>query len=191
MKELAQIRAPLYRELKKMVTDQAYQHGKDPHLCCTSKYNQMRISPLEAKSIARAFRSDPELRKRLPAVLDRLEKVLGGLSDNGERQSFDCPLLENKQCMVHEIGKPVGCLAWHPRQYSDPDGEYGFSSRGWTAFASRDRLNDKYQGPDWKLRVIPLWLKRVFSKQLKRRAKQPGRTGSSGKQGRRRRETPG
>ncbi|MCH2364581.1 MAG: hypothetical protein MK479_08405, partial [Planctomycetes bacterium] len=48
MEELDQIRAPLYREMKKLVTDSAYQHGKDPHLCCTSKYNQMRISPLEA-----------------------------------------------------------------------------------------------------------------------------------------------
>ena len=76
MKELDQIRAPLYRELKKLVTDPAYLNGRDPHLCCTSKYNQMRISPLEAKSIARAFKTDPELRKRLPAVLGRLEKVL-------------------------------------------------------------------------------------------------------------------
>ena len=182
MKELDQIRAPLYREMKKLVTDPAYLQGKDPHLCCTSKYNQMRISPLEAKSIARAFETDPELRKRLPGVLSRLEKVLVGLSDNSERQSFDCPLLENRQCMVHELGKPVGCLAWHPRQYSDPEGEYGFSRRGWAAFAARDKLNDRYQGPDWKLRVIPLWLKRVFSKQLKRRTKRAGRT-RSGEEG--------
>ena len=183
MKELDQIRAPLYREMKKLVTDPAYLNGKDPHLCCTSKYNQMRISPLEAKSIARAFKSNPELRKRLPDVLERLEKALAGLSDNNERQSFDCPLLENRQCMVHQEGKPVGCLAWHPRQYSDPDSEYGFSSRGWAAFAARDKLNDRYQGPDWKLRVIPLWLKRVFSKQLARRAKRGGQGGPGGKEG--------
>ena len=85
--------------------------------------------------------------------------------------------------MVHQEGKPVGCLAWHPRQYSAPDGENGFSSRGWTAFAARDKLNDRYQGPDWKLRVIPLWLKRVFSKQLARRAKRGGPGGPGGKEG--------
>ena len=118
MKELDQIRAPLYRELEKLSKETAYQAGKDSHLCCTRKYNQMRISPLEARSIAVAFRENPELRRGLPAVLDRLEESLKGLSDNGERQAFDCPLLEKGKCMVHNIAKPVGCLAWHPRQYS-------------------------------------------------------------------------
>ena len=192
MKELDQIRAPLYRELEKLSKDSGYQRGKESHLCCTRKYNQMRISPVEARSIARAFRKDPRLRGRLPAVLERLEKALEGLSDNGERQSFDCPLLENSKCMVHGVAKPIGCLAWHPRQYSDPEGEYGFTPRGWTAFAARDRLNDKYQGGDWKLRVIPLWLKRVFSRELKHRPKsadsanQGGGTGPGGMRRRRR-----
>ena len=171
MKELDQIRAPLYKELEKLSKDTSYQQGKDSHLCCTRQYNQMRISPIEARSIARAFRKEAGFRARLPAVLGRLEKALEGLSDNSERQSFDCPLLEKGKCMVHGVAKPVGCLAWHPRQYSDPEGEYGFTARGWAAFAARDRLNDKYQGEDWKLRVIPLWLKRVFSRELKRRRK--------------------
>ncbi len=30
---------------------------------------------------------------------------------------------------------------------------------------------DKYLGPDLKLRVIPLWLKRVFSRELNYRAR--------------------
>ena len=171
MKELDQIRAPLYRELEKLRKEISYQAGRDSHLCCTRKYNQMRISPLEARSIAVAFRENPELRRGLPAVLDRLEESLKGLSDNGERQAFDCPLLEKGKCMVHNIAKPVGCLAWHPRQYSDPEGEYGFTGKGWAAFSSRDGLNDKYLGPDWKLRVIPLWLKRVFSRELNYRAR--------------------
>ena len=181
MKELDQIRAPLYKELEKLSKDTTYLQGKDSHLCCTRKYNQMRISPLEARSIALAFKENAELRRGLPAVLERIEQALKGLSDNGERQAFDCPLLEKGKCMVHHIAKPVGCLAWHPKQFSDPEGEYGFTSRGWKAFASRDGLNDKFLGPDWKLRVIPLWLKRVFSRELKRGPRSDARGSSTGR----------
>ena len=59
MKELDQIRAPLYRELEKLSKETAYQAGKDSHLCCTRKYNQMRISPLEARSSLSHFGKTP------------------------------------------------------------------------------------------------------------------------------------
>src|SRR4029453_12439117 len=117
------------------------------------------ISPLEAKAIARAFRKDPALRAKLPQVLRRLREELPRLADNTERQSFDCPLLEGTRCLVHDAAKPIGCTAWN----------YGrdFSRAGWKAFAERDELNDRVHGPDWKLRAIPLWLKRVFQEELR------------------------
>lgn len=118
----------------------------------------MRISPVEAAAIARAFRADPVLRAKLPGVLRRLRAELRGLQDDGSRQSFDCPLLEGKRCLVHDAAKPIGCTAWNPGR--------DFSRAGWKAFRERDALNDRVHGPDWKLRVIPLWLARVFEKDL-------------------------
>jgi hypothetical protein len=114
----------------------------------------MRISPLEAKAIYLAFLADRTLRPKLPAVLARLERVLPSLQDNTERQNFDCPLLDGKLCLVHRAAKPIGCLAWNAGR--------DYSKAAWRAFGDRDRLNDNLYGPDWKLRVIPLWLKRVF-----------------------------
>lgn len=131
----------------------------------------MRISPLEARAIARAFRTDPELRARLPAVLRRLREELRRLEDTSERQGFDCPLLEGTRCLVHGRAKPIGCTAWHPgREFSDA---------GWTAFAARDELNDEVYGPRWKLRVIPLWLSRVLEPELEGVAAEPVRGGAS------------
>jgi hypothetical protein len=117
----------------------------------------MRISPLEAESIAEALRKRPELRRRLPAIRRRLREELRRLEDSTRRQSFSCPLLERKLCLVHGAAKPIGCLAWNPgREFSDA---------GWFAFARRDELNDA-QHPGWKLRVIPLWLARVLGEPL-------------------------
>ena len=145
-----------------------YEAGRPEHLVCTRRYNQMRISPLEARDIARAFREDTELRRRLPGVLEKLRRVLPTLKDNEERQSFDCPLLEGERCLVHERAKPIGCLAWHPERSEAIDAEQRFTETGWQAFAARDRLNDRHAGRNWKLRVIPLWLGSVFAKQLDR-----------------------
>jgi hypothetical protein len=114
----------------------------------------MRISPLEAEAIARALRVRPELRRRLPAILERTREELKGLRDSTRRQSFTCPLLERGLCLVHRAAKPIGCLAWNPgREFSDA---------GWFAFARRDALNDEAFGPDWKLKVIPLWLQALL-----------------------------
>src|SRR5688572_25396620 len=113
LRDLDRIRAPLFRELERLLSDPEYLRGEEPHACCLREKNQMRISPLEARAIARAFRTDPALRARLPAVLERLRKELERLDDNGERQNFDCPLLEGTRCLVHDRAKPIGCTAWH------------------------------------------------------------------------------
>jgi len=154
LERLARLREELLRELEAIRRDPEYREDDEPHRSCLRELNQMRISPLEALAIARAFRNIPALRARLPGVLRRLGRELGGLEDNTERQNFDCPLLERGLCLVHRAAKPIGCLAWNPGK--------SFTKKGWSAFAERDVLNDGLYGPQWKLRVIPLWLERVL-----------------------------
>lgn len=155
--ELDRARAPLFAEMRDLARDPGYREVDPPHLDCLHPRNQMRISPLEAESIAEALRKRPELRRRLPAIRRRLREELRRLEDSTRRQSFSCPLLERKLCLVHGAAKPIGCLAWNPgREFSDA---------GWFAFARRDELNDA-QHPGWKLRVIPLWLARVLGEPL-------------------------
>jgi hypothetical protein len=119
----------------------------------------MRISPLEAKAILAAFRGNAVLRSKLPAVLARLKAELPRLKDGTARQNFDCPLLEGTRCLVHSLAKPIGCTAWNPGR--------DFSTAGWKAFAQLDQLNDRVYGRHWKLRVIPLWLKRMLERELR------------------------
>ena len=160
LRELEALRGPLFQELGSApgrATDTQGAAGEPPHVCCTRKRNQMRISPLEAQDIASALRRDPNLRAKLPQILSRVRQEARRLEDNSERQNFDCPLLEGTRCLVHRAAKPIGCLAWH-------DGR-DFSPAGWKAFAARDELNDDVYGSDWKLRVIPLWLQRVVKPQ--------------------------
>jgi len=154
LRELDEARAPLFEEIQKFLRGPGRSREEAPHLCCRRALNQMRISPLEARAIARAFQANPGLKAKLPAVLRRLRAELAGLQDTTERQNFDCPLLEGTRCLVHYAAKPIGCAAWNPGRE--------FSPAGWKAFAERDKLNDRVYGPDWKLRVIPLWLKRAF-----------------------------
>jgi hypothetical protein len=91
-------------------------------------------------------------------VLRRLRAELEHLQEGTRRQGFDCPLLDGGRCLVHAAAKPIGCLAWNPG--------HDFSEAGWRAFAARDALNDRLHGRRWKLRVIPLWLKRAFAREL-------------------------
>lgn len=155
--DLAAIRATLLVDVRR---DRGRGHGREAeHLCCRRPNNQMRISPLEARAIAEVFREDPALRAKLPDVLKRLAAEVPVLKDDGERQSFDCPLLDGDRCLVHRLAKPIGCLAWNSGK------EY--SKKGWSAFEVRDELNDSIYGRKWQLRVIPLWLKRVFRQQLR------------------------
>ena len=115
--------------------------------------------PNQVPGIIDEEREDPALRAKLPDVLRRLAAEVPILKDDGERQSFDCPLLDGDRCLVHRLAKPIGCLAWNS------DKEY--SKKAWAAFEVRDELNDSIYGRKWQLRVIPLWLKRVFRQQLR------------------------
>ncbi len=164
--ELAKTRAELLRELELLVEKPDYLHGQPAHLCCTRKLNQMRITPLEARAIRLAFDNDPQLRRKLPQVLARLRAELKHLKDNSQRQNFDCPLLDGTLCLVHTSAKPIGCLAWHPAADESQSGDAHYTARGWQAFGDRDDLNDQVHGPDWKLRAIPLWLRRIFAVEL-------------------------
>ncbi len=175
LRELHRARAPLFAELRELLKDPDYLRGEPAHLSCVRPKNQMRISPLEAEDIARALRTRPELRRKLPAILRRLQRELPLLKDTTRRQSFTCPLLENGLCLVHHAAKPIGCLAWNPgRNYSDLD---------WYAFSRREALTDAVYGSRWSLRAIPLWLASVLGVPLKRRLPTP-RIGSPKKRGR-------
>ncbi len=169
LRELDRVRAPLFRELDQLIRNPDYLKGRPAHACCTRRYNQMRISPLEAKAIAVAFQSDPVLRRKLPKVLDRLVAELPSLTESEERQNYTCPLLDNSRCLVHEKAKPIGCTAWHPETFDADD--YRFTRTAWNAFEERDHLNDQLYGRQWKLRVIPLWLKRLFATELRKRSR--------------------
>ena len=126
IRELDRVRRPLMEELERLTRKRDYYRGQPRHTCCTREHNRMRISPLEARAIARAFRSDPSLRKKLPSVLAKLARELRELTDGEERQGFDCPLLEGTRCLVHRAAKPIGCTAWHP----PPRGEDATNRRG-------------------------------------------------------------
>src|SRR2546427_693089 len=160
LRELDRTREPLFHELSKLLEDPDYHRGQPPHLCCRRERNQMRISPLEARAILSAFRRNAALRAKLPEVLARLQTELPKLKETTARQNFDCPLLEGTRCLVHAVAKPMGCTAWNPGR--------DFSKAGWRAFAERDQLNDRVYGRNWKLRAIPLWLKRMFQRELRR-----------------------
>ncbi|MBN1442401.1 MAG: hypothetical protein JXA90_06805 [Planctomycetes bacterium] len=160
LRELAVIRAELLEESQRLSRSPGYLRGRPAHVCCTRRFNQMRITPLEAAAIAEAFRKDAELMRRLPSVLRRLDRELAGLKEGEDRQSFDCPLLDGTRCLVHETAKPIGCSAWHPESFESE--ELRFTRKGWKAFERRDRLNDRLYGKSWKLMVIPLWLHRVL-----------------------------
>jgi len=162
LRELDRIRASLLEESERLARDRDYLRGRPAHLCCTRRYNQMRISPLEARAIAEAFGRDPRLRSRLGAVKKRMERELPRLRPGEGRQNFDCPLLEGTRCLVHDTAKPIGCAAWHPESFESE--EHRFTSRGWKAFERRDELNDRLYGKSWKLMVIPLWLQRVLGR---------------------------
>jgi hypothetical protein len=164
--ELDTTRAELLRELDQLVKNPDYLLGQPGHLCCTRKLNQMRITPLEARAIRLAFDNDPQLRRKLPQVLARLRAELQHLKDNSQRQNFDCPLLDGTLCLVHTSAKPIGCLAWHPAADESESGAAHYTTLGWQAFDDRDDLNDQVHGPEWKLRAIPLWLRRVFAVEL-------------------------
>ena len=123
--------------------------------CCKRPANKMRISELEAIDIARAFQEKPHLNGRTDAVLERLGQAIHFLRDNRRPQAFDCPLLEDGQCMVHKIAKPIECLA------SDQV-EARISHEGKRSIERRDHLNESLFGEGWDYRVIPFMLIRYL-----------------------------
>jgi hypothetical protein len=167
LRRLAALRARLRREQSALKLAPGYLQGLQAHLCCTRARNQMRITPLEARAIGLAFRSIPALRRKLSDVLRRLSEVLPSLEDTEDRQNFDCPLLDGERCLVHRDAKPIGCLAWHPPPRGAKSGRDSFTELGWKAFDLRDALNDAVEGgTTWPLRVIPIWLAKVFEGEL-------------------------
>ncbi len=87
--------------------------------CCTSRYNRMRVTPLEARHIARylarIFGRDPAARDR---VLARLAESVRrfSLKRSETPQAYTCPFFESRGhlCTLPASVKPVGCLAFNP-----------------------------------------------------------------------------
>ncbi len=151
---LARARRPLHREMRRIPpAERAGPDGK-PHTCCVRERNEMRISTLEAESIARALHAWPELHARLDAIRARTREALAGLADIEQPQRYNCPLLDGERCLVHRVAKPIGCLAWNEGR--------DFSRAGWRAFLARDLLNERAYGEAWELKAIPLLLARHF-----------------------------
>lgn len=148
--ELAAIREPLFADMRELERDPTYEQPPEPHLACTRAHNRMRISTLEAIDIILAFRENPALQRKWPTVQGRITAARAKLRDDERRQAYDCPLLEGTQCLVHELAKPIPCLAWNPG--------IDFTDAGWQAFADRDQLNNDAIGSDWELKAIPVTL---------------------------------
>lgn len=143
-------RLPLFREHRAVMKKLKESPGQpEPHRFCTREFNQMRISDLEAMSIARAFRREPHLIHRLAEVQARVEEELKHLKRSRKRQNFTCPLLDGERCLVHQAAKPIGCLSFNG---SSP------SEAGWKALNTRNRLNDRLVDRSWELQAIPLML---------------------------------
>ena len=87
--------------------------------CCTSLYNRMRITPLEARHIARylsrIFGRDPSAREE---ILARLHESIRrfSLKRSEKPQAYTCPFFRTRGhlCMLPASVKPVGCLAFNP-----------------------------------------------------------------------------
>lgn len=147
---LNQARVPLFKEHRAVMRELKSNPGNpEPHQFCTREFNQMRISDLEALSIARAFKREPHLIHRLPEVLARVEQEVRRLKTSQKRQNFNCPLLDGERCLVHQAAKPMGCLSFTG---STP------SEAGWRALNTRNRLNERLVDREWELRAIPLML---------------------------------
>lgn len=87
--------------------------------CCTSRYNRMRATPLEARHIARylerIFAKDGSVQGRIIARLrDAVSRF--SLKRSEAPQPYTCPFFEEKGhlCALPASVKPVGCLAFNP-----------------------------------------------------------------------------
>lgn len=143
-------RLPLFREHRAVMKKLKASPGQpEPHRFCTREFNQMRISDLEALSIARAFRREPHLVHRLAEVQARVEEEIKHLKRSRKRQNFTCPLLDGERCLVHQAAKPIGCLSFTGGAPTEA---------GWKALNTRNRLSDRLVDRSWELQAIPLML---------------------------------
>ncbi|MFQ5654341.1 MAG: hypothetical protein ACE5GW_06390 [Planctomycetota bacterium] len=162
---LERARGPLFRELREVAREEPAEGAEPRHVCCTRRFNQMRISSLEAIAIARALERDPGLRRRREEIERRILAARRRLKDSERRQNYDCPLLEGNRCLVHGVAKPIACLAWNPGRE--------ISEAGWRALERRDRLNDSAVGRGWELKAIPVMLARHLGVRETPRAPRP------------------
>jgi Fe-S-cluster containining protein len=117
-------------------------------LCCTERFNTVRILPLEGSVIAEHLREKPEReqahwRERLRAAVARYR-----LTARRGAVGYTCPFLEKDlTCALPFDVKPTACLSFNPVnrdrcEQSDPDYFSVFDRierRNAAEFTSRDR----------------------------------------------------
>ena len=93
-------------------------------LCCTYEFNSMKITPKEAQLIkSHLFLKDgwnEVLKEKLQNYITefRLNKVFLMKKGNSIRRTYTCPFYEGKNlgCSLTVEVKPLGCLAFNPKE---------------------------------------------------------------------------
>ncbi|MFO0980494.1 MAG: hypothetical protein U1E76_01910 [Planctomycetota bacterium] len=84
-------------------------------LCCTERFNSVRILPVEAAVIAGHLQDLPAKRRR--DLIDRMQRCVArfGLSRGNASVHYTCPFLEpDFSCALPFAVKPVACLSFNP-----------------------------------------------------------------------------
>ncbi len=144
--------------------------------CCTSLYNSMQVTPLEAIDLYIYLKNENRINEDLVTKLKdcvktfRLDYVISTGRNSSFRRSYTCPFYEPgaKGCSIDPQYKPYGCLAFNPLKV-------GVSESGsCTSYIkllenresqSEDEINEKLQGQlglPWQKESLPIALLKLI-----------------------------
>lgn len=166
-------------ERRQIVLDAMNEHfsqGKDcsscQGFCCTSLYNSMQVTPVQALDLFFYLKSEGRMTEALVNELKenikkyRLDYVINTGRNSSFRRSYTCPFFKpgTKGCTIAPESKPYGCLAFNP-------GKVGVSEEGHCGSdrsllerrenPDEDELNEKLRtqlGLAWERESIPVAL---------------------------------
>ena len=136
-------------------------------LCCTERFNTVRILPLEGRVIADHLQALPDADRgawegRLRAAVAR-----HGLTARSGAVGYTCPFLEKDlTCALPFAVKPVACLSFNPVDRDRCDQN---ESDYFTVFDRIERRNDEEFG-DRRRAAIPLMVLRFLARAPKTRS---------------------
>jgi len=149
-------------------------------LCCTERFNTVRILPLEGRVIAEHVLAQPERERTTWEKRLRDAVARHGLTARSGAVGYTCPFLEKDlTCALPFAVKPVACLSFNPvdRERCDQNEHDYFS-----VFDRIERRNADELGDD-KRAAIPLMVLRFLGRgpkraqpcsQMKQRGNGPG-----------------